>query len=194
MTERIACSKCGALILLATAARNGGICTPCAEGTRESIEAAKRYHASELELDRTDPQRRLWRELVRHMGETEEGLNVLSPVEKRYVAVVFLDVEVRNGGFDQYFFNSSGSYYCETVEGLLAMGATHTLALLKRAKESVFQSSPVPVDTAKRRRILLQADSESLYKRLDQLDHLYYEDPDVLADKLEAYARKEGLI
>lgn len=39
MTERVACSQCGALILATTATRTGGVCMPCELGTRQSIDA-----------------------------------------------------------------------------------------------------------------------------------------------------------
>ena len=115
---------------------------PCKIGTRESIEAAKLYYQRERDLDKIDPFRKLWRELVRRVYETDLGYAGLSDAEKKYFAVGLLEGEVYNGGFDQYFFNSSSDYYSDAEIGLEEMGAVQSLSLLKRAKEIVFGFGP----------------------------------------------------
>lgn len=50
--DRVACSKCGASILPATAVRNRGICTPCATGLREVMEAEQECRSKMVEIER----------------------------------------------------------------------------------------------------------------------------------------------
>ena len=167
---------------------------PCKIGTCESIEAAKLYYQRERELDKIDPFRKLWRELVRRVYETDLGYAGLSDAEKKYFAVGLLEGEVYNGGFDQYFFNSSSDYYSDAEIGLEEMGAVQSLSLLKRAKEIVFGFAPVPEDTERRREILRQLDSESYANQLEDLDNLFWKDSDGLSNHIESFARKYALI
>src|SRR6185369_14940424 len=109
--------RCGAAILSTTAESTGGVCMPCKDGRREAIDARKREIRREREWELADPFRRLWLDLVR-ATETTAGFAGLSEVEKQYFAVGLLELEVYNGGFDQYFFNSSGSFYRYAVLGL----------------------------------------------------------------------------
>ncbi len=84
---------------------------PCKTGTRKSIEAAKVRITEQREREISDPFRILWRELVRRVHQNELGFDGLSEPEKLYFSVGLLDGELYNGGFYQYFFNHSGSYY-----------------------------------------------------------------------------------
>lgn len=47
--DKIPCSRCGEMILTSTALRTGGLCMPCASGSRESMDAAKRRNIEERE-------------------------------------------------------------------------------------------------------------------------------------------------
>src|SRR5262245_64943750 len=49
-----------------------------------------------------------------------------------------LESEVNNGGFHQFFFNSSGEIVPETLEALAAIGAPKTRSLLERAVTIAF--------------------------------------------------------
>lgn len=192
--SKVECKKCGALILETTAQKNSGLCVPCKSGKRESIEAAKKWHKEEREREKTDPFRILWHALVHRVNEASEGFSGLSEAEKRYFAVGLLDGEVYNGGFDQYFFNHSGSHYKYALIGLEEMEATQALALLQRAKQALFNFDDVPEDTEKRRRLLQKLASDSFSKRLDELDTQYCKDPDGLSARAENYARAHGLV
>lgn len=192
--SKVACTKCGALILETTAQKNAGLCMPCKSGKRESIESAKKSHKEQREREKTDPFRILWRALVHRVHETSESFSGLSEAEKRYFAVGLLEAEVYNGGFDQYFFNHSGSHYKYALLGLEEMEATQTLALLQRAKQVLFNFEEVPEETGKRRRYLQKLASELRSIRLDELDTQYYKDPDGLAACAEKYARAHGLV
>ena len=167
---------------------------PCKMGTRESIEASKLYYQRERELDKTDPLRKFWRELVHRVHNTDLGYAGLSDAEKKYFAVGLLEGEVYNGGFDQYFFNSSSDYFYDAESGLEEMEAMQALSLLRRAKQIVFGVAPVPEDTERRREILRQLDFEFSAHKLEELDDLFWKDPDGLSERTEAFARQHRLV
>jgi hypothetical protein len=104
--EKIPCNECGALILPATAESTGGICMACKQGIRKSMDASRDYYES---LKSYDPFRELWKSLVER-SSLDRSLVNFSVKEQRYFAVSLLDGEVYNGGFDQFFSNSSGNY------------------------------------------------------------------------------------
>ena len=106
--------------------------------------------------------------------------------------------EVNNGGFHQYFINSSGSYYGYAEEGVIALRATHTLELLRLAKGILFPTISVPVDTEMRRRIIpiveVGASTPEWANKLDELDRRFYADSENLTSRLKAFARQQGLV
>ena len=55
------------------------------------------------------------------------------PRRDRYLwHVRWFDVEVTNGGFAQYFYNSAGDHWMECLEALKAIGATRSAELLRQ--------------------------------------------------------------
>lgn len=191
---KVLCKSCGVAILKDTAERNDGNCLPCRSGTRERIEASKLRYREERESEKTDPLRKLWLDLVRRAHTETGGFDSFSQAERLYFAVGLLEGEVYNGGFDQYFLNSSADYYRYAIEGLQAMNAPNSLELLQRAKQVVFGFEEPDQDTGRRRMFLRRAADASRSKRLDSLDSLFYDDPDSLGEKIEQYARDQGLI
>jgi hypothetical protein len=191
MTEKVPCTKCGALVLPSTAERTGGVCMACKNGTRESMEKSKEYYKKERELDKTCPFRLFWKELVSRVYNESKGFNSLSEEEKIYFSVNCLSGEVYNGGFNQYFSNSAGENYKHAELGLIQLEATNSLRLLRKAKQIVFGSSAVPKEQYLRQ---LATDSDEVSTALDELDTEFYKDPDRLAEKLEVYAINNGLV
>jgi Domain of unknown function (DUF4375) len=172
---------------------------PCKGGYRETIDEAKRRAREEREEMRTDPFRKLWLSLVERENSPAGGFEMLSEAEKLYYAVGLLELEVYNGGFHQYFFNSSGSSYSYAEKGLISLGAIQTVELLRQAKEVLFPSMAVPVDTGARRRLIpLDADSDEpapdWTHRLDELDRRFWADSENLGTRLKAFAREHELV
>jgi Domain of unknown function (DUF4375) len=54
----------------------------------------------------------------------------------------FLDAEVRNGGFNQYFWNSTGQFAIEALEGLRFFGATDHARLFEGAIQTYVREAP----------------------------------------------------
>lgn len=191
MSDKVACRKCGVSILKQTADRNDGLCVPCKKGYRDSIERSREYYRNERELDRTCPFRAYWRDLVRRVDTEGGGLNCLSDDEKVFYAVGVLDGDVLNGGFVQFFDNSSGEYYRYAELGLMQLEASDRLALLREAKHEIFGSGPVPTAQAQRFTYTSRLVDDS---RLNDLDSLYYDLDDNLAGKLDEFALARGLV
>jgi hypothetical protein len=186
------------LILPATAESTGGLCTACKQGIRKSIDASRAYYER---LKKYDPFRELWKSLVKR-SSNDPGLSRFSVAEQRYFAVSLLEGEVYNGGFDQFFWNSSGDYYNVALAGLEEIGASSSLAIVKKAAETVFGSSEPPGDQASRWAIMgskVRQLSEVSTRfrqasRLERLDKEFCEDPDGLGECLAAYAEDKGLV
>ena len=191
MTQKVACKKCGVLILPTTANKNDGLCIPCKKGYRDNIERSKVYHAKERELEKTSPFRALWRELVSKVYDEPGGFNKLTEEEKLYFAVGVLDGEVYNGGFIQYFDNSSGEYYRYAELGLVRIGANKTLRLLRQAKSRVFGEISVPKEQDKRWAYVRKKNIEEC---LNDLDTKYYEKQEDIGAILEKFALQTGLV
>lgn len=61
------------------------------------------------------------------------GIDALLPPEQRYIALYWLVGDVMNGGFHQYFSNSSGDLAPLALQGLKEVGASKTLNILEHA-------------------------------------------------------------
>lgn len=164
----------------------------CKAGLREEMDRAKAFYQQQRELDRTDPGRLHWKTLVSRVNDEKSGFESLSDAEKKYFAAHVLVAEVYNGGFDQFFHNHSGEYYAVVSSMLLELGAQHSLRLLREAKEILFGASDVPLDTESRREYLAMHPAANAV-RLEFLDKEFWTDPDVLDEKLAAFAAAHGL-
>jgi hypothetical protein len=191
MSDKIPCSECGALVLPSTAEGTGGLCMPCKNGTRKSMELAKERAAKERELEKSCPYRALWRELVDKVYKQDVGFSTLSDNEKLYYSVNVLSGEVYNGGFEQYFNNTSAEYYRNAEHGLVQLGATSSLKLLRQAKEQLFGSNQVPKCQTERWELIRKLNRPT---DLDSLDTEFYKDQDELDKKLESFALESGLV
>jgi hypothetical protein len=187
MNEKIACTACGAMILPATAAANGGQCTPCRRGSRANIEEGKRRYAErKLARANPDPATKHWRWLVRQVSHSP-----VSAENWTYFAVCLLEGEVYNGGFHQYFNNSSGSYYADALRGLEEIGAEDCRRILLAAKQVVFGEHDVPDTQAARFDYLDLGPAQE--KKLAELDRSFGDEAAKARHLVVQYARKHGL-
>lgn len=102
------------------------------------------------------------------------NVGVLTEPQRNFYYNQNLEREVNNGGFNQYFFNSSGDFARETTESLKAIGAFKTAHLLQIAIDQ-FPGSDVPKDRGKRQEILEQIEEKAneTWNDLDQFFYLY---------------------
>jgi hypothetical protein len=167
----------------------------CKQGIRKNIEASKKYYEEQRKYN---PMRELWTSLVMRVHKTEDGFEGLTQDEKIYFAVGVLDGEVYNGGFDQYFWNSSGGLYTWAIDGLLELKARNSLQLLTDAAKLLFDDD-VPEDREARADAIRKIPNDDgpapeWADRLEEIDRAYCEDPDGLGVRLEAFARERGLV
>jgi hypothetical protein len=98
--------------------------------------------------------------------------------------VEILEMEVNNGGFDQFFFNSSGDKTADTIDALEAIGAQYT-AKIVRSAASKFPGGMPSVNREERQEQLevVSPDAEAF----ETEDAAFYEYKDDLASLVEAY-------
>ncbi|HWA01513.1 MAG TPA: DUF4375 domain-containing protein [Caulobacterales bacterium] len=182
--EQTTCVRCGKTILVLTAQELGGQCVPCSRGDRERIEAGRRRYYDQKAFLESDVWK-FWLKLV------QTPVASMNSAELAYFSANLLRGEVLNGGFHQFFFNSSGVLYEDANRGLAELGAEQTRSLAALAKSAIFGEQPVTEETQQR---LLQwslAD-EALGRRLHQLDRAFYEDPDKLWNRLQSFGVSNG--
>jgi uncharacterized protein DUF4375 len=188
MTERAQCRQCGASILQSTADRTSGLCMPCKGGYRDRIEAGKRYWAEERAY-RQSPRAKYWTSLVHRVYKTEAGFEGLAAEERTYYALSVLVGEVFNGGFHQFFSNSSGALCATVRESLAEIDAPIALGLLEESRIAIFGDQPFPGSSDVREFATLRAlDQPDTLNRLELLNEKFYGDPDRLYEKIEHYA------
>lgn len=117
-----------------------------------------------------------------------QGFDSLTEKDQVFVAIWSLESEVNNGGFDQYFFNSSGDLWKETLSALKAIGSEHVTGLVEQAI-AVFPKSEPPRDQAKRRETML-AFGERESERLSALDQSFHQSKEYLGQLLHDFVEK----
>ena len=87
-----------------------------------------------------------------------------------------LETEINNGGFDQFFFNSSGENTKETIKALKLVGAKHTAQIVMNASNR-FPNSSVPIDREQRQEQLEVISPEAdAFEREDEIFLEYVDD------------------
>ena len=110
-----------------------------------------------------------------HLSEYGERLDNLSAPQRVFYLNQNLEREVNNGGFHQFFFNSSGDHADETVGALEAIGALKTAELLRGAIGK-FPDGKVPKDQDERQVLMLDTLPNSIFGDVDE-KFFAYEDP-----------------
>jgi Domain of unknown function (DUF4375) len=200
-TQRLLCTRCGDSIHPDTAAANNGLCLPCVRGNMRSIQERQEEQRQRREADRADeqsPERLYWLALVRRVYGEGRGLEALPHGDRLYWLISVLSGEVHNGGFDQFFSNSSGDLYQETVDALTEVGDETTQGLLREARAVLFGEADVPKDRVKRFHLMATAESDSpqadaASSALDVLDKRFYAHADGFGVILEGLVREYRL-
>src|SRR5579864_6435808 len=82
--------------------------------------------------------------------------------------VELLEGEINNGGFHQFFYNSTGNETAEMIQALKTIGATKTADILRRAAAKFPRGFP-PKDRFKRQDLLDTVDLKSeVFEELDR--------------------------
>lgn len=118
----------------------------------------------------------------------KRGFEGLTEAERTAHCVWWLEAEVNNGGFDQFYFNSAGDHAVETVAALERIGARHTAGIVTRAN-AAFRDGRPPRERAARQKQLL-ALSKVAKEELGELDDEFYEYRDDLKGLLDRFVQE----
>lgn len=108
--------------------------------------------------------------------------------EERYVlAVEALEREVNNGGYSQFFLNSSHDFVDVIEEALVAIRCPKIAALTRRAIESLRIQGAV---TGEKAEAVVLREDDAVRQALDACDNDYYENDEPIADLLFAWIKE----
>jgi len=98
-----------------------------------------------------------------------DDLDKLTEEQKLFFFNQNLEREVNNGGFNQFFNNSSGNFSHETISSLISIKAFKTVEILKEAIAQ-FPNNQVPKDFDDRIEIITQIEEKAnpIWEQLDQ--------------------------
>ena len=102
-----------------------------------------------------------------------EDMSALSDPERVFYITQSLEMEVNNGGFSQFFYNSSGDFSGELVAAFTAIGAEKTAAICQQALSAFPQA--LPADRDARMDMLEKWESDELDEALEECDNAFYE-------------------
>ena len=110
-----------------------------------------------------------------------DEMDKLTEEQKLFYYNQCLEREINNGGFNQYFFNSSGDFAHKTIQSLQTIGANKTADILQKAIDQ-FPNSNVPEDRTERQEILEQIEetADVVWEDLDQKFFSYEDDLNTL--------------
>ncbi|MBE6925847.1 MAG: DUF4375 domain-containing protein [Ruminococcaceae bacterium] len=107
-----------------------------------------------------------------------EDMSVLSDAERIFYITQLLEMEVNNGGFSQFFYNSSGNFSNELVGAFTAIGANATAAICQKAISAL--GCDIPVDRDEREEMLDELESDEIDEILEECDSAFYDYEDNL--------------
>lgn len=113
--------------------------------------------------------------LTAHLNEKTqygEEMSVLSDEERIFYITQTLEMEVNNGGFSQFFYNSSGDFSNELVGAFTAIGANTTAAICQKAIDAFGRD--IPVDRDERQKMLDEMESDELDEILEECDDEFF--------------------
>jgi len=113
--------------------------------------------------------------LTEHLDKkTQYGANmsVLSEAERVFYITQTMEMEVNNGGFSQFFYNSSGNLSNELVSAFTAIGANATAAICQKAV--AVYGRDVPVDKGEREELLDELESAEIDEIWEECDDDFY--------------------
>jgi hypothetical protein len=99
-----------------------------------------------------------------------------TPGERMVFASKWMAIELNNGGFDQYFFNSAGDFWRDVLVGLRIIGDKRGLASFREVL-SIFPDAYPSVDRYKRQRQLFALDETTYWNHFEKVSRRYWDDP-----------------
>ncbi|MBZ5690058.1 MAG: DMP19 family protein [Acidobacteriia bacterium] len=121
--------------------------------------------------------------LQRKLSRT--GERALNKEERTILAVRALDREVNNGGYHQFFCNSSKRFAPEIVQSLSRIGCRRTAKITQRAINAL---SAAPLTVA-RIEAAMRKTSEERDRELERCDEWFYRTPQGIPRRLYAFIK-----
>lgn len=133
----------------------------------ESLLSSSNINDSVIELDN----------FIAELCEYGENTDALTEPQKIFYFNQNLEREINNGGFNQYFINSSGDFAHETINALKLISADKTANILQEAIDQ-FPNKKVPKDRDERIEIVEQIEekADEIWEELDGRFFEYQED------------------
>jgi hypothetical protein len=122
--------------------------------------------------------------------EGTHGYAALTPAEQVFFCVWTLEAEVNNGGFSQFYYNSSGDIAVDVPGALRAIGADQTASIVDRANALFGPDGPSADSDARQER--LEDLEESAEDDFEALDQAFLEYRDNLSELLANYMKATG--
>ena len=119
--------------------------------------------------------------LMEHLeSKTQYGddMSGLSKPERIFYITQILEMDVNNGGFSQFFYNSSGDFSNELVEAFTAIGAKTTAEICQKAMDAF--GCVIPADRDARKEMLDELENDEVEEILDECDDAFYDYEDDL--------------
>ena len=120
--------------------------------------------------------------------EYGDAMERLNKFERVFYVTQALEMEVNNGGFSQFFYNSSGNLSSELVHAFTEIGAMNTVEICKKALEAFGRD--IPIDRDERQDMLEEVESEEIDDILNECDDTFYKYADNLNALNYAYIMK----
>lgn len=144
------------------------------QSTQELVDMAQEYRVDSLVL------------------ALEQGLEAkttpppLNVAERTVLAVEALEREVNNGGYEQFFFNSSNEFVAEIVAALTRVNCPVTSGITQRAIDALQINGPVTPEAVEE---VIEEEDASREETLQELDDKYFESGEPIAERLFAFVR-----
>jgi len=116
---------------------------------------------------------------------SREGEHALTDEERVVLAVRSLQREVTNGGYDQFFRNSSRKFTPIVVQSLARIGCKQAAKITQMAVDALRLSS-LNVKTIE---AAMQREREERDRQLDRCDELFYRNPQDIARRLYTFIK-----
>lgn len=114
-----------------------------------------------------------------------DNISALSEAERVVYVTQWLEMEVNNGGFSQYLYNSAGNFANELVSAYEKIGAVKTAEICKEAL-CVFIGE-IPSDREERHDLMLSMDEDEIEETFERCDNAFYEYEEDLESLTYAY-------
>src|SRR5215207_685572 len=119
----------------------------------------------------------------------QHGASSLSSVERIILAIEALEREVNNGGYDQYFRNSSVEYAPIIVDALNTIGCPNNAHITLDAITALGVS---PTPTVREIEIAMSTDDEGRDEKLNDCDSRFYSTGENIALALFTYIKSHS--